>query len=149
MLAALGYDVHVSEIYNPERFKEECERLGLMFGQAFDLQVIKPGGGPWNLSLEADQKLCRETLAATRPLLLIGSPMCRMFSNLMRLNRKHYSDEAWQQMMDDARVHLQFVVSLYVEQQEAGLLWLHEQPDLATSWGEECVCESFSPRRGC
>ncbi|CAK0857324.1 unnamed protein product [Prorocentrum cordatum] len=39
MLSALGYDVHVSEVCNPERFKEEAEAMGLAFGHAFDLQL--------------------------------------------------------------------------------------------------------------
>ena len=133
MSGALGYEVHVSEVYNPERFKEECETVGMTFGQAFDLQVMKPEGGYWDFAQEADRDLCRAMLGETRPVLLIGSPMCRMFSNQMRLNRRHYSNEVWEKMMGDTRVHLEFVVSLYTAQHDEGRFWYHERPDKATS----------------
>ena len=64
-----------------------------------------------------------------------------MFCSLMQLNRRYYNDEDRAKMMADTRVHLEFVASLYVAQHDAGLLWLHEHPDRATSWQEECMLE--------
>ena len=80
LLLQLGYDVHLSELYNPERFKEETNTQGLCFGDAFDMKVPKPDGQPWDLSLEEDRRQCKAVLGERRPLLLIGSPMCTVLS---------------------------------------------------------------------
>ena len=40
-----------------------------------------------------------------------------------------------------ARVHLEFLCSLYAEQVEGGRLFLHEHPTPATSWQEDCMQE--------
>ena len=81
VLASLGYDVHVSEVYNPERFKPEAERLGFRFGDAFDLRLRRPDSDEhWDFNLEAHREHARSILAKRRPLILIGSPLCRVHS---------------------------------------------------------------------
>ena len=41
-------------------------------------------------------------------------------------------------------MHLDFMVSVYVEQVESGRLLLHEHPESSTSWQEEMVVELLS-----
>ena len=143
----LGYDVHVSELYNPERFREETNTQGLCFGDAFDMKVPKVDGTPWDLSVEDDRKECKAILEARRPLLLIGSPMCTMFSRLMQLNKKHFTEEQWRKKMQEAESHLRFAFELYQWQQDEGRLWLHEHPLGASSWNLDFV-KSFLEKPG-
>ena len=137
----VGYDVHVSEVYNPERFKADALMKGLRFGDAFDMKLAKEDGTHWDLSKPEEQQQCRNILERRRPLLLIGSPMCTMFSRLMQLNRKHFTDEEWKAKMEDAKAHLRFAFELYRWQQDEGRLWLHEHPLGASSWNLDFVKE--------
>eukprot|EP00975_Prorocentrum_lima_P036709 7722837-Prorocentrum_lima.AAC.1 len=57
----------------------------------------------------------------------------------MHLNKKHYSEETWADMMGEARPHLEFVFDLYRWQQTIGRLWLHEHPDGASPLQEASV----------
>eukprot|EP00969_Alexandrium_andersonii_P264311 11681796-Alexandrium_andersonii.AAC.1 len=38
-----------------------------------------------------------------------------------------------------AKVHLEFVVGIYLSQLERGTQFLHEHPMPASSWGEDCA----------
>ena len=95
---------------------------------------MKGDGTYLGFSCEEDRRQCKAMIEENRPLLLIGSPMCKMHSNLMRLHRRHYSKEVWDGMMAEARQHLEFVTDLYMLQSRNHRYWLHEHPDKASSW---------------
>ena len=81
----------------------------------------------------------------TRPDLLIGSPMCKYFSPWQRLNEaKSNKPERYQENKASSRKHLQFVCRNYRHQYDGGLLFLHEHPQQASSWDEECIEELMS-----
>ena len=42
---------------------------------------------------------------------------------------------------EKAEVHLKFATQIYREQIEGGRFFLHEHPDHARSWEEQCVAE--------
>ena len=65
--------------------------------------------------------------------------MCRMLTTLQSLTRRHDSEENWNAMLDEARDHMHIVCELYQWQCEEGRLDLHEHPDRATSWHEDCL----------
>ena len=66
-----------------------------------------------------------------RPMLLIGSPMCTMFSSLQCLSAwNEETDEKWR----DAAGHIKWITSLYQKQIDEGRLLLHEHPASASCW---------------
>ena len=66
-------------------------------------------------------------------LLVIGSPMCRAFSQLQSFNGNIHKDQYWK-MQQDAREHLKFCMALYQIQIDNGMYFLHEHPYSAKSW---------------
>ena len=72
--------VDVAELYSPPRVTEEAKKFGLSAGAAFDLTT------GWDFRLERDRNLAKEYVRTHKPKLVIGSPMCTMFSVLQRLS---------------------------------------------------------------
>jgi hypothetical protein len=84
LLQSLGFaGAHVAELFSPGRATAKAATWGLNLGHAFDLTLVGEDGQPWDLSRADRQRLCEGILAKEKPILLIGSPMCRAFSNLM------------------------------------------------------------------
>ena len=134
----------VSEVYSPPRVTELLRKLKhrhLMPGFAFDLTVDDPDDGKeWNFSIPEKREKARAKLRAQKPYVLIGSPCCKQFSTWQALNRFRHgdSDEAKRALVE-AKVHIDFVMSLYQEQVDGGRYFLHEHPYWATSWQMEKV----------
>ena len=82
----------------------------------------------------------RKELRKQKADLLIGSPMCTLYSAWQRLN-KDKDIKAFRRRFKDARRHMEFVCELYAEQIRGGRLLLHEHPESASSWDEECIKE--------
>ena len=111
--------------------------LGLKGVGALDLRTNKPDGSPWNFSLRADRRLAREFIEAEDPDWIIGSPPCTAFSNWNHgMNYRKMKPERVKQMLDEGRVHLNFMASLYRRQINRGKYFLHEHPAGAQSWKE-------------
>ncbi len=130
----------VSEIYSPPRITAELkknQRRHLIPGFALDLTVADPDDGtPWDFSKPEKRAKARALLRKQRPYMLIGSPMCTAFSSWQQLNRARSKDvDKMDREKDLATQHIEFVISLYVEQLEGGRYFLHEHPRRASSWG--------------
>ena len=98
-------------------------------------------GKPWDFSAPEMRDKARKLVKSTKPMLLIGSPMCREWSVLQNLNRDRRCPAKYAQRMREARVHLAFVIELYKMQSDQGRYWLHEHPKSARSWKETNVVE--------
>ena len=105
-------------------------------GFAFDLTVNDPSDGkPWDFSKPEKRERARRIVREQRPYMLIGSPMCTDFSTWQHLNESKTSDlEAMRKAKKKSIAHIEFMVSLYLEQYDAGRYFLHEHPRYATSW---------------
>ena len=69
-----------------------------------------------------------------KPELLIGSPMCTMFSALQTLSGwNQEKQERWVEAVD----HINFVIELYTLLMKEGRSFLHEHPAGASSWALE------------
>ena len=88
----------------------------------------------WDFRRKADRQRAEQYVQKEKPLLLIGSPMCTMFSSLQRFTQ--WNESKQQQWVED-RMHLRFVAGLYRQQMEFGRMFLHEHPAAATSWSLE------------
>ena len=136
----------VSEIYSPPRITQELKSRRSKFrnlapGLAFDLTVNDPDDGqPWDFSLKSKRDKARRILQETKPVLLIGSPMCTAFSTWQRLNwAKTNRPEEMRRAYVQACAHMQFVAQLYLDQIFGERYFLHEHPRHASSWELECM----------
>ena len=136
----------VSEIYSPPRVTAEIRRQRhrhLLPGFALDLTVTDPDDGqPWDFCCMEKRDKARALRRRQKPFLLIGSPMCTAFGTWQYLNEAKSSDTMKiKRSRVRAELHMEFVASLYREQIEDGLYFLHEHPRWATSWRLESIEE--------
>ena len=117
--------IDICEVYSPKRVTAQAHRYGLESGLAMDLTT------GWDFRIDHHKKAAMKYVMEVKPRLLIGSPMCTMFSSLQRLSG--WNNEK-QRKWGEAREHIQFVISLYMEQIKNGRLFLHEHPAGASSW---------------
>ena len=86
----------------------------------------------WNFRRNREAAI--EYVRRAKPKLLIGSPMCSMFSALQNLSElPKEKEETW----GEAREHIKFVVQLYRMQLKEGRVFIHEHPARASSWDLE------------
>ncbi len=134
----------ISEIYSPPRVTKMLEQMRnrhVMPGFALDLTVVDPDDGkPWDFTVPEKRAKARRMLRASKPYILIGSPVCTQYSTWQALNRARFPDTPEKQRARvEAQLRLDFVISLYYEQLEGGRYFLHEHPYFATSWELESV----------
>ena len=80
---------------------------------------------------ERERKKVEEHQKGEKPLLVVGSPTCRMFSALQNMSK--WSDKKQREWEEDVG-HLYWAVDRYEEQMKDGRLFLHEHPAGASSW---------------
>ena len=124
--------VEVMEMYSPPRVTAMGRKMGLEVGEAMDLTT------GWDFTLERHRAAAWEYIRRVKPRLVIGSPMCRMFSSLQNLTKNKRRPE-WEERFVEAKAHLKFMMEVYEEQWKHGRLFLHEHPAGATSWDLEEV----------
>ena len=96
--------VHVAEIYSPERVVKAARASGMEVGLSMDLVT------GWNFDKAEDRQLAEKYVREYKPLFLIGSPMCTMFSRLQELN-KNRDAEKFEERLRKAEKHIQFVLN--------------------------------------
>ena len=65
--------------------------------------------------------------------------MCTAFSRLQGINYSKMHPDQVRSTLAHARMHLNFVCSLYEEQIRGGRFFIHEHPTMATSWEEPAI----------
>ena len=136
----------VSEVYSPPRVTAELRRQRrphLVPGFAFDLTTLDPDDNqPWDFTIPAKREKARRMLAAQKPYLLIGSPMCTAFSTWQYLNESKSSDvAAVHAARQEAVQHVEFMMSVVQMQLHDNRYFLYEHPAHATSWQLDVVKE--------
>ena len=134
-------NVDVSEVFSPPRVAAMAAKMGLVPGSSMDITTTDETGEPWNFSIKRMRDKAEAKLMKEKPLLLVGSPECRMFSQMMNINKARMDPIEYQQRLAEARMHLTFVCRLYLLQHEAGRYFIHEHPQGASSWREECIMD--------
>ena len=131
----------VSEIYSPPRVTHAISSMpgcGLLPVLALDLTCVGPfDGKPWDFDFADKRDRAQTLFRKQRPAVLIGSPCCTAWSTWQALNKHKRDPEVIRREMIKARVHLDFIISLYIEQIGDGRLLLHEHPAGAASWQED------------
>ena len=129
-MSKIEQNADIAELYSPERVTAAARKFGLKPGEAMDLLT------GWDFSRPAHREAARKYIQRARPKLLIGSPMCTMFSALQNLT-------AWtaqkEERLRNAKKHMEFTIEMYRLQLSLGGHVLHEHPTTATSWKLKCV----------
>ena len=82
----------------------------------------------------------RAKLDADQQFLIIASPMCKAFSQLMELfNYPKTSQAVVGELVQEAMEHLKFCLELCLRQHAEGRLFIFEHPDAAASWSIEMI----------
>ena len=124
----------ISEIYSPPRIAPLAPKVGLQTGDSFDIRTHDQDGQAWDFSNAQQRLKAYNHICKTRPLLVIGSPMCTMFSKLMGLNRQKMGEARYQRAYKEAVSHIEFALDIYKLQADGGRYYLHEHPTSASSW---------------
>ena len=149
-LAKGGKDVgiDISEVYSPPRVAKVATRRKLKAGTSFDITTCDENGIPWDLLKPEIQEKCRKRIIKEKPKLLIGSVMCRDWSQIMNINWDRMEPEEIERRMKEAQIHLEFVCSLYKLQHDAGRYFAHEHPQTARSWEQDIIKETIEENEG-
>ena len=124
--AILGVDI--TEIYSPERVVKVANAMGFRGGLSFDLT------NGWNFNVEEDCEEAWQYITTKKPRLVIGSPMCTMFSALQNMRKKNPAGDArYEYNLKNAMEHIRSCVKIYQHQDENDRYYLHEHPATATS----------------
>ncbi len=130
----------VSEVYSPPHVTKvlsKARRHPLAPGFALDITCIDPDDGePWDFDRPEKRQKALHKIRTEKPLFLIGSPMCTAWCTWQRINAQKRDPNIVRRELVRARLHLDFVISLYHEQLEGGRYFLHEHPRTAASWQE-------------
>ena len=78
---AYGGPVDIAEVYSPPRVTTAAPKYRLLPGEAFNLT------NGCNFNRSKDHAAAEAYIVEREPLLLIGSPLCTMFSSLQNLNK--------------------------------------------------------------
>ena len=88
---------------------------------SLDLRSPKPNGEQWDFCKSADRREARRMVKELDPDWIIGAPPCTAFSIWnYGLNYKKMSAEAVRAKLEEGRLHLKFVASLYELQIQRG-----------------------------
>ena len=119
----------VAEVYNPERFGKQAEKVGLIKGAAFDLtlgyDLLKP---------EFQTEVLRY-LNQVQPGLVIVSPPCTLFSLMQNMNN-HRKTRRFLKRLRDARRLLKFAVKATLLVRAYGGSFVFEHPLTSRAWLE-------------
>ena len=131
----------VCELDSPPRVAPHVAGEGVGHEWSLDLTTTDSQGRAWDFDDESSRQRARDLVNKTRPLLLIGSPMCTWFSTLRNLNKGRVSAKDFEKKFKRACRHLAFVFELYELQVQGGRYFLHEHPASATSWKQKPVVD--------
>ena len=110
----------VAEVYSPPRVKQLAREMGLRAGWSLELTTQDTDGRAWDFNeVEMKNKAQRRVLI-DKPLLLIGSPTCTMYSSMNYINNSRMSKEEVDARFRYAKKHLEFSAKLYQMQIDAG-----------------------------
>ena len=134
----LGCKVDVSEVFSPPMIAAMAHEVGLRRGFSLDLTCKRADGSGWNFDSRRHQTEALQLINELRPMLVIGSPPCTVWSNLQKLN-KHVPGyaEKLEKGKQRSRRHLTFCVKIYRAQMEQGRYFLHEHLFGAGSWRKD------------
>ena len=142
-IGSLLFTFHFMEVFSPFRIAAAICRLGMTMAGSFDLL------SDCDLLSTAGRQEVLKTLMSKRPLMLMCSPPCTMYSELMRLwNAKKMNPQVKALREKDAYLMVCFSMELCRLQDDAGRFYCYEHPYKAASWKLDIVaCLNLSQQK--
>jgi hypothetical protein len=131
--------VDVAEVYSPPRMIVAAAKIGLSPGFSMDIATCDENSVKWDFNIKAMRNKAIRKAIDEKPLVLMTNPMCTDWSIAMNANWGRMTAEERRTRMMRARIHLDLVCQLHAIQHNAGRYFIHEHPQSATSWNEECI----------
>ena len=78
--------IDIAEVFSPKRVNEFASEYELAEGWSLDLTTCDEKGRPWNFSDPKMRNKAARRVIRDEPTIIIGSPPCICFSQLMRIN---------------------------------------------------------------
>ncbi|CAK9057574.1 unnamed protein product [Durusdinium trenchii] len=120
----------VMELFSPPRITQEAAQAGLQVTEPsnFDLKL------GWNALCPEDRKKMWKTIEEQEPDVILMSPDCKMFSQLMNVNLKRIPVERPTRQQMEALVMWHLCLQVAEHQMKKGRYFILEQPAGASSW---------------
>ena len=120
----------IMELFSPPRVTRECKRFGCTTTRvpAYDLDC------GWDFFLAKDRKAFWQALEEEDPDLVVMSPECRAFSQMMNVNWEKMDPEEARRIQVQGMAMFQFCIRVADHQLQKGKWFLLEQPFTASSW---------------
>ena len=131
--------IDVAEVYSPPRVAQVAREMGLRGGWSLDLTTNDSDGKPCDFNKSEKRNRAARSILKDRPLLLIGSLMCTVYSCMDHINHARVSPEEVRERFRYVRKHWEFAAKLYQMQVDAGRYFLQAHPHTASSWEEPCI----------
>ena len=144
MMSLLINNIEVAEIYSLPRITKMARSMGFRAGWSLDLTTQDDDGRYWGFTDPVMTNRAASKVLQDKPMLLIGGPMCIVYSVMNNVNHARMFAEIVKQRFVEARKHLEFCTKLYNFQRDAGRSFVHEHPESAYSWQEECTMKLMS-----
>ena len=123
--------VDVVEIFSPPRTTKLARACGLEPGWSLDIaHVDEETQRTWDLSDPKTVRLAKQRCRTDRPLCVIASPPCTVFSVLQELGGNSVTKERWEHAVGLVRVAVEFCKMQLKENR----LFVYEHPASARSW---------------
>ena len=146
MMKILIASMDVAEFYSPPRIIEMARTMGLRAGWSMDLTTRDTDGRAWDFNIPEMRNRAARRIVTDKPPLVIGSPLCTVYSAMNNINHARMATEVVQERFAYARKHLECATKLYMLQIQGGRYFLHEHPASASSWSEACIKEVMSKK---
>ena len=141
LILSTSYDHGIGEVYSPPRVVPISVKHGFKGGWSKDQLVKDSDGHAWNFDDPEMRDRARALVSKGFTLLVIGSPMCTYFSNIMNIAKLRMKPEDFERKYAHAVSHLQFMFELFdIQLQNDGHI-LFEHPASASSWTLPFVVE--------
>ena len=115
---------------------------------ALDLRTLKANGQPWDFTKKEDRDEAERLQDEQQPDFVIGSPPCTGYCLLnWNINFPKMDPKRVQEILNEARGHLHFMIRVYWKQILAGRHFLHEHPETARSWSDPKMVELMADPR--
>ena len=133
LILSTSYDHGIGEVYSPPRVVPISVKHGFKGGWSMDRLVKDSDGHAWNFDDPAMRERARALVSKGFTLLVIGSPMCTYFSNIMNIAKLRMKPGDFERKYAHGVFHLQFMFELFdIQLQNDGHV-LFEHPASASS----------------
>lgn len=139
MLQTLIAQMDVAESYSPPRITSMAPKMGIRAGCSMDITTNDTDGRPWGSNTPEMRNRAARKVLNDKPWLPIESPMCIVHSVMNNINHCKMQPAVVRARFKYARDHRKFATELYMFQTQGGRYLLHEHPENASPWEEQCI----------